>query len=180
MVKLQHLLSPSLIVTASFFSGQSWHTSSSLIVLYLWLGARRPMAPSPTVLNITSHLILTLWISSMLAANATFKKLWGHFLTMQGRSITNYSLLSAPLLPAKPRPPSPQNKRWSSSSNVATYLNDDIVYQASNMMLCGHADAGFLNKTNSHSRAGAHIYLSEDDPFPQFNGAILSIAQIIV
>jgi hypothetical protein len=29
------------------------------------------------------------------------------------------------------------------------------------------------------SRAGAHIYLLEDDPFPQFNGAILSIAQII-
>jgi hypothetical protein len=47
------------------------------------------------------------------------------------------------------------------------------------MKLCAHADAGFLNKTNSCSRAGAHIYLSEDDPFPQFNGAILSIAQII-
>jgi hypothetical protein len=27
-----------------FFSGQSWHASSSLIMLYLWLGARRPMA----------------------------------------------------------------------------------------------------------------------------------------
>jgi hypothetical protein len=26
---------------------------------------------------------------------------------------------------------------------------------------------------------GAHIYLLEDDLFPQFNGAILSIAQII-
>jgi hypothetical protein len=47
------------------------------------------------------------------------------------------------------------------------------------MILCAHADAGFLNETNSCSRAGAHIYLSEDDPFPQFNGAILSIAQII-
>jgi hypothetical protein len=47
------------------------------------------------------------------------------------------------------------------------------------MILCAHADAGFLNKTNSHSRAGAHIYLSENDLFLQFNGAILSIAQII-
>jgi hypothetical protein len=37
----------------------------------------------------------------------------------------------------------------------------------------------FLNETNSCSRAGAHIYLSEDDPFPQFNSTILSIAQII-
>ncbi len=62
---------------------------------------------------------------------------------------------------------------------VATYLNDGIVYQASNMILCAHANAGFLNKSNSHSRAGVHIFLSEDDPFPQFNGAVLSIAQII-
>jgi hypothetical protein len=61
---------------------------------------------------------------------------------------------------------------------VATYPNDGIVYCASDMILCAHADAGFLNETNSCSRAGAHIYLSED-LFPQFNGAILSIAQII-
>jgi hypothetical protein len=47
------------------------------------------------------------------------------------------------------------------------------------MILCAHADAGFLNETNSCSRAGAHIFLSENDPFPRFNGAILSIAQII-
>ncbi len=29
-----------------FFSGQSWHASSCSIVLYLWLGARRPTAQS--------------------------------------------------------------------------------------------------------------------------------------
>jgi hypothetical protein len=62
---------------------------------------------------------------------------------------------------------------------VATYPNDGIVYHASDMILCAHADAGFLNKTNSCSRAGAHILLSENDPFPRFNRAILSIAQII-
>ncbi len=62
---------------------------------------------------------------------------------------------------------------------VATYPNDGIVYCASNMILCAHADAGFLNETNSRSRVGTHIYLSENDPFLQFNGAILSIAQII-
>ncbi len=56
---------------------------------------------------------------------------------------------------------------------------DGIVYQSSNMILCAHADAGFLNETNSRSCAGAHIYLSENDPFPLFNGAVLSIAQII-
>jgi hypothetical protein len=48
---------------------------------------------------------------------------------------------------------------------VATYLNDSIVYHASNMILCAHADAGFLNKTNSCSRAGAHIYLSKTTHF---------------
>jgi hypothetical protein len=47
------------------------------------------------------------------------------------------------------------------------------------MILCAHADAGFLNETNSRSWAGPHIHLSEDDPFPCFNGAILFIAQII-
>ncbi len=48
---------------------------------------------------------------------------------------------------------------------VTTYPNDGIVYRASNMILCAHADAGFLNKTNSCSRAGAHIYLSENNLF---------------
>ncbi len=43
---------------------------------------------------------------------------------------------------------------------IATYPNDGIVYRASNMILCAHADAGFLNKTNSCSKAGAYIYLS--------------------
>jgi hypothetical protein len=62
---------------------------------------------------------------------------------------------------------------------VATYPNDGAVYCASKMILCAHTDAGFLNETNSCSRADAHIYFSENDPFPRFNGAILSIAQII-
>jgi hypothetical protein len=47
------------------------------------------------------------------------------------------------------------------------------------MVLCAHLVAGFLNKTNSHSCAGPHIFLSENEPFPRFNGAILSIAQMI-
>jgi hypothetical protein len=62
---------------------------------------------------------------------------------------------------------------------VATFPNDAIVYRASGMIPCAHADAGFLNETNSCSRAGAHIYLLDNNPILQFNGAILSIAQII-
>ena len=62
---------------------------------------------------------------------------------------------------------------------VATYPADGIVYRSCDMILCAHTNAGCLNETNSRSRAGAHIFLSENDPFPRFNGAILSIAQII-
>jgi hypothetical protein len=47
------------------------------------------------------------------------------------------------------------------------------------MVLCAHSDAGFLNETNSHSHTRVHIFLSENKPFLHFNGAILSIAQII-
>ena len=47
---------------------------------------------------------------------------------------------------------------------VATYPNGGIVYWASNMILCAHADAGYLNESRLRSRSGAHIYLSEDDP----------------
>ncbi len=62
---------------------------------------------------------------------------------------------------------------------VATYPNDGIVYRASNMVFCAHADAGYLNNTKSRSRAGAHIYVLEDDQIPRFNGTVLTIATII-
>jgi hypothetical protein len=62
---------------------------------------------------------------------------------------------------------------------VATYPSNGIIYQASDMVLCAHSDAGFLNETNSCSHADAHIFLSDNEQFLRFNGAILSIAQII-
>jgi hypothetical protein len=61
----------------------------------------------------------------------------------------------------------------------ATYPNDGIVYRASDMVLCVHTDASYLNETKSRSRAGAHIYLLEDDLIPRFNGVVLTIATII-
>ncbi len=45
--------------------------------------------------------------------------------------------------------------------------------------LCAHLDVGYLNETNSCSCTRAHIFLSENKPFPLFNGAVLSITQII-
>ena len=62
---------------------------------------------------------------------------------------------------------------------VATYPDDGILYRASDMILAAHADAGFHNETKGRSCAGAHIFLSEDEPIPRWNGAILTIAQII-
>ena len=62
---------------------------------------------------------------------------------------------------------------------VATYPNDGILFRKSDMILATHADAGFLNESRDRGRAGAHIFLSENEPKPKLNGTILAIAQII-
>jgi hypothetical protein len=61
----------------------------------------------------------------------------------------------------------------------ATYPNNGILYRSSNIVLATHSDAGFANETKSRSRAGAHIFLSENDPIPRWNGPVLTIAQIM-
>ena len=62
---------------------------------------------------------------------------------------------------------------------VATYPNDGTIYRSSGMVLAAHSDAGFNNESKGRSRAGAHIFLSEDDPEPRWNGPILTIEQMI-
>lgn len=62
---------------------------------------------------------------------------------------------------------------------VATYPNDGIVYQASDMVLAAHSNALYLNASNARSRRGAHIMLSKNDPIPAQNGPVLTIARII-
>ena len=47
------------------------------------------------------------------------------------------------------------------------------------MVLAAHADAGFMNESRARSRAGAHIFLSENEPKPKLNGLMLTIAQIL-
>ena len=47
------------------------------------------------------------------------------------------------------------------------------------MVLAAHSDASYLNASMARSRAGSHIFLSEDDPSPRFNGPVLTIASII-
>lgn len=56
------------------------------------------------------------------------------------------------------------------------YPNEGITYKASNMVLAAHSDASYLSETKSCSRAGAHIFLSNNDFIPQSNGPVLSIA----
>ena len=47
------------------------------------------------------------------------------------------------------------------------------------MVLCAHSDVGFHNESKGRSRAGAHIFLSENDAIPQWNGTVLILAKII-
>ena len=62
---------------------------------------------------------------------------------------------------------------------VSAYPDDGILFQASDMILSAHADSGFLNESKARGRAGAHIFLTENDPKPKINGPVLTIAHII-
>ena len=62
---------------------------------------------------------------------------------------------------------------------VATYPDDGTVYRASDMKLAAHSDAGFNNETKGRSRNGAHIFLSEQDPSPRWNGPNLTLAGVM-
>jgi hypothetical protein len=62
---------------------------------------------------------------------------------------------------------------------LTTYPDDGTTYHASNMILCAHANAGFNNKSKGRSQAGAHIFVSKNNPFLKHNEPILSISQIM-
>ena len=61
-------------------------------------------------------------------------------------------------------------------NNVTGHPSDTITYPASNMILAAHSDASFLSKPKACSQAGAHIFVSENDPVPQTNRPVLSVA----
>ena len=61
----------------------------------------------------------------------------------------------------------------------ATYPDNGIVYRLSDMIMTVHSDAGLNNKTKARSRSGAHIFLSENEPTPRWNGPILTIAKMM-
>jgi hypothetical protein len=61
----------------------------------------------------------------------------------------------------------------------ATYPNDGITFSASKMIACAHSDASYASEEGSRSRAGAHIFLSNDDPIPQSNGPLQSNSTVM-
>eukprot|EP00804_Cyclotella_cryptica_P026588 CCRYP_014016-RE/>CCRYP_014016-RE protein AED:0.30 eAED:0.32 QI:0/0/0/1/0/0/2/0/287 len=62
---------------------------------------------------------------------------------------------------------------------VTIYPTNGITYCASSMILAAHSDASYLTEPGLRSRAGAHIFLSEDDPTPRHSMPVLMISQII-
>ncbi len=53
-----------------------------------------------------------------------------------------------------------------------------ITYPKSDMIYSIHGDAGYLNEANARSHEGRHHYLSDNQPFPPNNGAILTVSEI--
>ena len=70
-------------------------------------------------------------------------------------------------------------KVWQFLDYAASQEEAIITYNASDMVLSVHSDASYLSERNAHSRAGGHHYLSNDEPTPPNNGAVLNLSQII-
>ena len=49
---------------------------------------------------------------------------------------------------------------------VATYPDYGILFKASDLILAAHSDARFINESKARSRAGDHMFLSENVPTP--------------
>ena len=67
----------------------------------------------------------------------------------------------------------------SPTETTLAQIHQFFTYRASDMILAAHSDASFLSETNARSRAGGHFFLSEDDHYPENNGVVITIAQII-
>jgi len=61
----------------------------------------------------------------------------------------------------------------------ATQEEAVLTYNASDMVLAVHSNAGYLNERKVRSQAGGHFFMSTNTPSPPNNRAILTMAQII-
>ena len=62
---------------------------------------------------------------------------------------------------------------------IASQEHAVITYNASDMVLAAHSDAGYHNEAGARSRAGGYFFLSKNEEIPPNNGNILNVAQII-
>ena len=63
-------------------------------------------------------------------------------------------------------------------SGISSHFKE-LVYNSSKMILSVHSDAGYANEKKARSRAGGHVFLSNNEPDPPNNEAILTNATII-
>ena len=62
---------------------------------------------------------------------------------------------------------------------AATHPHAAVTYRASEMVLAAHSDASYLSETKARSRAGGHFFMAGDTTYPENNGAVHTVAQII-
>ena len=108
------------------------------------------------------------------------QKVTGKFLFL-GRAVDSTLLTALSALASQQAAPTTETMKKVKQflDYVATHEDAILTYNASDMILAVHSDAGYLNEPNARSRAGGHFFMSSNDKFPQNNGAILSVAQII-
>ncbi len=98
-----------------------------------------------------------------------------------GRAVDNTILPALSAIATEQAQPTERTKKISTQllDYCATQEEAIITYSASKMILVVHSDAGYCNEKKSHSRAGGHFLLSNDDESPPNNGAILTVPTII-
>ena len=114
------------------------------------------------------------------AAASRIRKITGKFLYL-GRAVD--STLLTPLSAIASNQSNPTTDTLAKAEQFLDYVSSQeeavLTYNASEMILGSHSDASYLCEPKARSRAGGHFFLSNNDPFPPNNGAILNIAQII-
>ena len=97
------------------------------------------------------------------------------------RGVDNKSLISLTAIGSQQASATQRTNKASDQilDYCATYPAYGILYRSSNMVLCAHSDTGFHNESKGRSRSRAHIFLSENDAMPRWNGPVLTLAKII-
>ncbi len=173
------------------FPSKQVHINMKSYVNNLLLSLNRPMPKKPQLcrsLQHRSHMAKKTSTRQMKThqllccqnALSSFKKNIG-FLLYYGQAVDNKVMVALNAISAWQAKVTVHTEQLVETlqNYVPTYPNNGIVYRVSDMEFCAHADAGYLNKTWSCSRADAHTSLLEDDPTLCFNSTVLTIATII-